>query len=163
MKRFKQLKCWDLAKMLLRQQVLNKKQSSMWNRRGAVISTNKIFSCLYHIALRFLIKHKLMLKDDREISSFRHQHVTLNRCGIQGNRVCFISLTGYYYKQNMLHSAVNVSFNLLIFFSASPVKIIFHDPSSISFPKYLISLQYNKAKKKKNSQVIYRISLSILF
>lgn len=73
-------------------------------------------------------------------------------------RVCFISLTGYYFKQNMLHSAVNVSFNLLIFFPASPVKIIFHDPSSISFPKYLISLQYNKAKKKKFSSDLWNQS-----
>lgn len=68
----------------------------------------------------------------------------------------------------MLHSAVNVSFNLLIFFPASPVKVIFHDPFSISFPKYVLSLQYNNTIKQKNktkhtTQVIYGISLSILF
>ena len=55
----------------------------------------------------------------------------------------------------MLHSAVNVSFNLLIFFPASPVKVIFHDPFSISFPKYVLSLQYNKAKKKKKKKSSY--------
>lgn len=57
----------------------------------------------------------------------------------------------------MLHSAVNVSFNLLIFFPASPVKVIFHDPFSISFPKYVLSLQYNNAikqnKTKQNTQL----------
>lgn len=64
----------------------------------------------------------------------------------------------------MLHSAVNVSFNLLIFFPASTVKVIFHDPFSISFPKYLILLQYNKANNKQtNSSDVWNQSQHFIF
>lgn len=53
-------------------------------------------------------------------------------------KVRFIFLASYYCKQNNLQSAVNMSFNLLIFSPASSTKDIFHNPFSISFPKYLI-------------------------
>lgn len=73
----------------------------------------------------------------------------------------FISLTGCYYKQSMLHSAVNISFNLLIFFPASP-KSYFMILSL--FPFQNMRYHYNTIKqKKKKNQVIYGISLSILF
>lgn len=87
----------------------------------------------------------------------------LNRCGIQGNSLFyFISLTGCYYKQSMLHSAVNISFNLLIFFPASP-KSYFMILSLFPFQNMRYHYNTIKQKKKKKPSDLWNQSQHFIF